>query len=107
MTWDPLNLKTLQEAVEKGRLQPGMVVTTKTLYDAGLLSKKIDHGIKLLGTVSPPPAITLFVLDGQYSSPRLQGIQQQETSVPLPSRVFLAGIWVHLLQWLVCKSAKL
>lgn len=53
VTWDPLNLRTLQEAVEKGRLQPGTVVTMKTLYDAGLLSKKIDHGIKLLGTVSP------------------------------------------------------
>ena len=53
VTWDPLNLRTLQEAVEKGRLQPGAVVTMKTLYDAGLLSKKIDHGVKLLGTVSP------------------------------------------------------
>lgn len=65
MVWEPLNLGTLQEAVEKGRLQPGAVITMKTLHDAGLLSKKIHHGVKLLGSVSSsclPPARALFRL---------------------------------------------
>lgn len=61
VVWAPLNLKTLKEAVEKGQLQPGAVITMKTLYDAGLLSKKIDHGVKLLGTVRPSTPLILHI----------------------------------------------
>lgn len=56
VTWEPLNLDHLKEAVEKGLLQEGSVVTMKTLYDAGLLSKKIEHGVKLLGNVCIAPS---------------------------------------------------
>jgi hypothetical protein len=49
--WDPLNLGQLQRAVEQGRLDAGQIITMKALRDAGIISKKIDHGVKLLADV--------------------------------------------------------
>ena len=66
ITWDPVNLRSLQAAVDRGRLSARGVVTMPVLRDAGLVSKKVDFGVKLLADVRPPiimntPA-TIFIL---------------------------------------------
>lgn len=49
LTFKPLNLKTVTESVEKGRLDSTQLITMKTLKDAGLVGKQIKDGVKLLG----------------------------------------------------------
>ena len=44
-----LNLDKLGAALETGRLDPGALVTMKTLRDAGLVPKTLKGGVKLLG----------------------------------------------------------
>lgn len=65
MTWDPVNLGDLQNAVAMKKLNPHELVTMKALRDAGVASKKIDHGVKLLAKVwepcLPPIYLTLPV----------------------------------------------
>ena len=49
--WDPVNLGDLQLAVDQRKLNPNELITMKALRDAGVASKKIDFGIKLLARV--------------------------------------------------------
>ena len=51
MTWDPVNLSDLQAALDTKKLNPNELITMKTLRDAGVASKRIDFGIKLLAKV--------------------------------------------------------
>ncbi|KAK9918974.1 hypothetical protein WJX75_008400 [Coccomyxa subellipsoidea] len=81
VVWAPLNLKTLKEAVEKGHLQPGAVITMKTLYDAGLLSKKIDHGVKLLGTGAETFDKPLHLQVSQASASAVAAVERAGGSV--------------------------
>lgn len=53
MTWDPVNLADLQEALDRKKLNANELITMKALRDAGVASKKIDHGVKLLARVWP------------------------------------------------------
>lgn len=49
LTFKPLGLKSVTEAVEKQVLDPSQLITMKTLKDAGLVGKQIKDGVKLLG----------------------------------------------------------
>lgn len=51
MWWDPVNLGDLQLAVDQRRLNPNQLITMKALRDAGVASKRIDFGVKLLARV--------------------------------------------------------
>lgn len=53
MTWDPVNLADLQEALDRKKLNANELITMKTLRDAGVASKKIEFGVKLLAKVCP------------------------------------------------------
>ncbi|CAL8471237.1 g10779 [Coccomyxa elongata] len=112
VTWDPLNLKTLQEAVEKGQLQPGTVVTMKTLYDAGLLSKKIDHGIKLLGTGAEKFNKPLHLQVSQASASAVAAVERAGGSVTkvyynkLGLRALLKPDWFARKQRLLPRPAR-
>ncbi|CAL5228189.1 g11273 [Coccomyxa viridis] len=48
VTWDPVNLADLQEALDRKKLNANELITMKTLRDAGIASKKIEFGVKLL-----------------------------------------------------------
>ncbi len=54
VTWDPVNLADLQEALDRKKLNANELITMKTLRDAGIASKKIEFGVKLLAKVCPP-----------------------------------------------------
>jgi Ribosomal proteins 50S-L15, 50S-L18e, 60S-L27A len=61
VTWQPVNLDKIQRSVEAGRLDPSNIVTMASLRSAGIIGKKVEHGVKLLGKVefllgSFPPA---------------------------------------------------
>lgn len=47
--WEPVNLLTLQRAIDTGRIDAGKKITMKTLLDAGIVSR-VEHGVKLLGS---------------------------------------------------------
>ena len=51
MTWDAVNLSHLQAALDSKKLNPNELITMKTLRDAGVASKRIDFGVKLLAKV--------------------------------------------------------
>ena len=51
VTWDPVNLADLQEALDRKKLNANELITMKTLRDAGVASKKIEFGVKLLAKV--------------------------------------------------------
>ena len=53
--WDPVNLGDLQQALDQRKLNPNEVITMKALRDAGVASKKIDFGVKLLARVRSCP----------------------------------------------------
>ena len=56
ITWDVVSVGRVQAAVRAGKLDGSCVVTMKALRDAGLASKRIDAGIKLLADVRTRPA---------------------------------------------------
>eukprot|EP00803_Ostreobium_quekettii_P001971 evm.model.scf_3032.2 EVM.evm.TU.scf_3032.2 scf_3032:8000-10035(+) len=47
--WVPLNLKNLQEYIKTGRIDASKTITMKDIRDSGLIHKKVDNGVKLLG----------------------------------------------------------
>eukprot|EP00271_Cylindrocystis_brebissonii_P018521 TRINITY_DN528_c0_g6_i1.p1 TRINITY_DN528_c0_g6~~TRINITY_DN528_c0_g6_i1.p1 ORF type:complete len:501 (+),score=53.62 TRINITY_DN528_c0_g6_i1:374-1876(+) len=49
MAFQELNLKTLAEKIQEGRIDPTEVVTMKHLKDAGAIGKAWRDGVKLLG----------------------------------------------------------
>ncbi len=49
LTHRPLNLETLQQWVEQGRLPTDRVITMKDLRDSGCVGRKMGWGVKLLG----------------------------------------------------------
>ena len=46
---EALNLDKLERFVEVGRLDPGQLITMKTLRDQGVVSKNLKGGVKVLG----------------------------------------------------------
>ena len=46
-----MNLGDLQLAVDQRKLNPNELITMKAMRDAGLASKKVDFGVKLLARV--------------------------------------------------------
>jgi hypothetical protein len=76
MTWDPVNLGDLQNAVAMKKLNPHELVTMKALRDAGVASKKIDHGVKLLAKVWEPclPSVYLTLPVQLLSLPESRAI---------------------------------
>lgn len=51
-----VNLDTLAARLKEGRLQPGAVITMRTLQEAGIIGKQVTSGVKLLGKVSTCPS---------------------------------------------------
>ena len=51
IVYTPLNLDTLQEFADAGRLDTSCVITMKELRDSGAVRRSIEHGIKLLARV--------------------------------------------------------
>ena len=61
MTWDPVNLGDLQNAVAMKKLNPHELITMKALRDAGVASKKVDYGVKLLAKVWDPCLPSIYL----------------------------------------------
>ncbi|EIE19588.1 ribosomal protein L15, partial [Coccomyxa subellipsoidea C-169] len=112
VVWEPLNLGTLQEAVEKGRLQPGAVITMKTLHDAGLLSKKIHHGVKLLGSGAETFNKPLHLQVSQASASAVAAVERAGGSVTtvyynkLGMRALLKPEWFARKERLLPRPAR-
>ena len=51
MTYVPLNLNRLQYFIDSGRLSASQPINMHTLQQSGAVGK-IEHGVKLLATVS-------------------------------------------------------
>lgn len=49
--YEPLNLSKLQLWIDSGRIDPDMPINMYTLHQAGIVSRHIKHGVKLLGGV--------------------------------------------------------
>ena len=49
LAFEALNLDKLERFVEVGRLDPGQLITMKTLRDQGVVSKNLKGGVKVLG----------------------------------------------------------
>lgn len=47
-----MNLDSVSQRIQEGRLDTSSVITMQTLREAGLLGKKVSSGVKLLGRVS-------------------------------------------------------
>ena len=47
-----VNLDSVSQRIQEGRLDNSSVITMQTLREAGLLGKKVSSGVKLLGRVS-------------------------------------------------------
>lgn len=79
VTWNPVNLADLQEALDRKKLNANELITMKTLRDAGVASKKIEHGVKLLAKVWLPtcesehPACTVGPDSALWQRTRLVG----------------------------------
>jgi len=50
MDMTPVNLDTIQKAIDAGDIDPNLPITMKTLKHAGLVNK-IEDGVKLLARV--------------------------------------------------------
>jgi large subunit ribosomal protein L15 len=46
----PVNLDRIQEAIDRGKIDPNLPITMKTLRNAGIV-KNIKDGVKLLARV--------------------------------------------------------
>ena len=46
----PVNLDTIQEAIDAGAIDPNLPITMKNLYDAKVVNK-VGDGVKLLARV--------------------------------------------------------
>ena len=51
ITWDAVSVGAIQAAVRSGKLDGSCTITMKALRDAGVASKRIDSGVKLLADV--------------------------------------------------------
>ena len=59
-----MNLDTLAARLKEGRLQPGAVITMRTLQEAGIIGKQVTSGVKLLGKVCTcPSANSMLVMN--------------------------------------------
>ena len=46
-----MNLDTVAQRIQQGRLRADTVITMRSLQEAGLIGKKVSSGVKLLGRV--------------------------------------------------------
>lgn len=49
--WQALNVGRLAQWIDKGRLDPGAVITMRHLRDSGAVHKNVHDGVKLLAEV--------------------------------------------------------
>jgi len=55
----PLNLDTIQEAIDAEKIDPNLPITMKTLNDANI-TKGVKDGVKLLARVDFSPVLILI-----------------------------------------------
>jgi large subunit ribosomal protein L15 len=82
----PVNLGTIQKAIDSGRLVPGAVITEATLTAAGLVRLGKVAGVRLLATGELSQAITVEVSGA--SATAIQKVEQAggTVTVAVPAR---------------------
>ena len=113
MTWDPVNLADLQQALDRKKLNANELITMKTLRDAGVASKKVDFGVKLLAKVWPLTynlRLYLLACTADCDNCRLPGTIHLESILRLASCVearILCGVSMWLTSCPVIRESVL
>tara|TARA_B100000780_G_scaffold15041_1_gene10011 strand:- start:117 stop:842 length:726 start_codon:yes stop_codon:yes gene_type:complete len=72
----PLNLSTLQDWIEQGRINATQLITMKEIYDSGLCNG-IKHGVKLLGSGSEHFTSKINIEVSQASLSAIKAVEEQ------------------------------
>ena len=95
ISWQPVNLWRVQQAVDAGRLDPDARITMRELRDSGAAGKRVQHGFKLLAKVRTHGRHVRGNLVDEFNECPAIG---RLCSLPLPSS--------SLASWLkACKSS--
>ena len=94
ISWQPVNLWRVQQAVDAGRLDPAERITMRELRDSGAAGKRVQHGFKLLAKARTHVVLARVVLHRGHA--RLSSRNQPVCVYAVASCASIRGVHTRL-----------